>query len=145
MLLLDDTSPSAVVVDPAAPASAGRIDEVLVAAWPRLARRVEYVRRKLDEVRLLERDVVVSCHACGALSDRIIAAAVAARTKLAVLPCCHDEDTCDPGGLTGWMDLALAVDSARVLKLGASGYDVRTQTISRGITPKNRLILAAPA
>lgn len=90
-------------------------------------------------------DVVVSCHACGALTDRILDAAVKARARLAVLPCCHDEDTCETGDLTGWMDPALAIDAVRVMGLRARGYRVRTQLIPPEITPKNRLILAQSA
>jgi hypothetical protein len=87
----------------------------------------------------------VSCHACGAFADRVIDTAAAARARLAVLPCCHDVETCDTGDLTGWMDPALAIDSVRVLRLRALGYRVRTQTIPAAITPKNRLILAERA
>ena len=56
--------------------------------------------------------------------------------------CCHDADTCDAGGLTGWMDLALAIDATRVARLRRHGYQVWTQTIPDAITPKNRVILA---
>jgi hypothetical protein len=145
MLLLDDSSPSAQVIDPVAPASAVRVREVLERSWPRLANRVSYISAPLADARVSRDDVVVSCHACGALTDRVMDAAVAARAKLAVLPCCHDEATCDTGDLTGWMNAPLAIDAARVLKLRAAGYRVRTQIIPAEITPKNRLILAEPA
>jgi hypothetical protein len=46
--------------------------------------------------------------------------------------------------LTGWVDAALAIDIRRVQRLEARGYDVRTLTIPAEITPKNRLIAAAP-
>jgi hypothetical protein len=86
-------------------------------------------------------DIVVSCHACGALTDEVIDFAVARRAHLAVLPCCHDVETCDAGDLTGWMDTALAIDATRVARLRAAGYRVRTQSIPAEITPKNRLLL----
>lgn len=143
MLLLDDTSASAVVVDPTTPPSAAVLQAALTRVWPRLAGRVTYATSTLDEVRLDANDVVVSCHACGALTDRIIEAATAAQARLAVLPCCHDVKTCDTGGLTGWMDPSLAIDAVRVARLRELGYRVRTQTIPSEITPKNRLILAA--
>ena len=88
--------------------------------------------------------MVVSSHACGALTDRVLDAAVAAQAAVAVLPCCHDAATCDAGPLTGWMDLALAVDTRRALRLEAAGYRVRTQTIPATVTPKNRLLLGLP-
>lgn len=145
MLLLDDTSPEAVVVDPARPPSADAISGALTAAWPRLTGRVHYDTRPLDDVTLTADDVVVSSHACGALTDRVLDAAARAGARVAVLPCCHDADTCDAGPLTGWMDLALAVDTIRALRLDARGYRVWTQTIPDAITPKNRLLVGVPA
>jgi hypothetical protein len=144
MLLLDDSSPNAIAADVATPPSAMRIQEALLDAWPRLRDRVEYVTGGPHDVNARESDVIVSCHACGSFSDEVIACATAARARLAVLPCCHDDDTCDAGGLEGWMDAALAIDATRVSRLRALGYRVRTQTIPATITPKNRLILAAP-
>ena len=144
MLLLDDTSPDARVVDPALPPSASRIHDVLVQTWPRLAGRVSFVTGGPDDVAVGTGDVVVSCHACGALTDRILDRAVGARARVAVLPCCHDLETCDAGDLTGWLDASLAIDVVRATRLRAHGYIVRTQTIPAAITPKNRLILGEP-
>jgi hypothetical protein len=145
MLLLDDTSPAAVVVDPARPASAERVRRALVHGWPNLDGRVTYVTDDVDALPLERGDVVVSCHACGALTDRIIERAVAAGARLAVLPCCQDKVECDTGDLAGWMEAALAIDAQRVFRLNAHAYRVRTQTIPVEVTPKNRLILAEPS
>lgn len=145
MLILDDTSSSALVIDPMSPASARTISHGLVATWPKLDSRVEYIAADLDAVVLGPSDVVVSCHACGALTDRILTRAASARARVAVLPCCHDARTGDAGGLTGWMDVSLAIDAVRVQRLRDRDYLVRTQTIPAAITPKNRLILGSPA
>ncbi len=144
MLLLDDTSPGAVVIDPAPPPSCAVIAASLVEVWPRLSGRVHYEARSLDEAALDPGDVVVSSHACGALTDAVLEAATAARARVAVLPCCHDAETCDAGPLVGWMDLALAVDSVRAVRLEAHGYRVWTQTIPEAITPKHRLLIGVP-
>lgn len=144
MLILDDTSAEAMVVDPVEPPSARAIHDVLARTWPRLNGRVSHSRREIQDFAMRPEDAVVSCHACGALTDRIIDAAVAARARLAVLPCCHDTETCDAGDLTGWMDSSLAIDASRVARLKVSNYQVRTQTIPADITPKNRLIIAWP-
>jgi hypothetical protein len=141
MMLLDDTSPSALAVDPRMPESAARIGAELVRCWPRLAGRVIYERRRLSEVSLGAEDLVVSVHACGALTDEVLAAAAAARARVAVLPCCHEVA---PSSLTGWLDGPLAVDVARAQRLIDAGYDVATQTIPVVITPKNRLLLGRP-
>ena len=145
MLLLDDSSPGAWAVDAALPASAARLHEELVRAWPRLAGRVSFVSGGPDDVVVESGDVVVSCHACGAFTDAVMERAVRARARLAVLPCCHDLRTGDLGGLTGWIDGPLAIDVVRATRLTAQGYRVRTQLIPAGITPKNRLLLAEPA
>jgi hypothetical protein len=145
LLILDDTSSSALAVDTRIPASAAPLGQALVRAWPRLEGRVELRETALETVELAPTDLVVSAHACGALTDRVIARASAAGARLAVLPCCQDEETCDSGGLGGWMDVALAVDATRVRKLAALGYTVMTQVIPAAVTPKNRLLLAAPS
>jgi len=62
-----------------------------------------------------------------------------------VLPCCHDFATCDAGHLTGWIAEALAIDILRAVRLEQQGYRIWTQAIPADITPKNRLLLGAPA
>ncbi len=144
MLLLDDTSPYAVVVDTAIPPSAAKLQAALVAAWPRLDRRVKFRQSPIDDVALEPTDVVVSSHACGALTDEIIDRATFVRARVAVLPCCHDLRASDTGALTGWIDGPLAVDIMRVHRMREHGYQVWTQTIPADITPKNRLLIGAP-
>jgi len=143
MLLLDDTSPGALVIDHALPASSEKLRDVLVATWPRLNGRVAFVAGAIDEVDILQTDVVVSCHACGSLTDRVLARASAVSARVAVLPCCHDLDSGDDGGLSGWVDGATAIDIVRATRLVQQGYRIWTQTIPAGITPKNRLLMGA--
>src|SRR5712691_1520710 len=144
LLLIDDSSPDAFVVDKALAPSAVKVHETLASAWPRIAGRVTYVMAGLDTFELSDPDVVVSSHACGVLTDVVLARAVAVRARVAVLPCCHDLATCDAGDLGGWLDRPAAIDVIRACRLKASGYRVWTQTISADITPKNRLLLGAP-
>ncbi|MBM3821254.1 MAG: methyltransferase domain-containing protein [Acidimicrobiia bacterium] len=142
MLLLDDSSPEAVVVDPDPPPAAAALHQALVAEWPRLNGRVSYLRVDVQRFVLTAGDLVVSSHACGALTDAILDAAAEASAAVAVLPCCHDLATCDPGPLAGWMERTLAVDAVRALRLETRGYAVSTQTIPAAVTPKNRLLIA---
>jgi hypothetical protein len=144
LLLLDDTSPGALAVDSRRVPSAATLAEALAARWPRLAGRVEQRVSDLAGVPLDAGDLVVSVHACGALSDAVLERAVAARAHLALLPCCHDQDACDTGGLLGFLPAPLAIDATRVARLRAAGYEVVTQTIPESITPDNRLILGLP-
>jgi hypothetical protein len=78
------------------------------------------------------------------LSDRVLERAADARARVAVLPCCHDVGSARGVVYRGWMDPALAIDVSRVQRLEARGYRVWTQRIPPDITPKNRLLLAAP-
>ena len=145
MLVLDDSSPDALVIDSTLPTSRVAVHDALVAVWPRLAGRVAFVAGSMEEAEIRDTDVVVSCHACGALTDLVLQSAVAARARVAVLPCCHDLDTGETGRLTGWIDGPLAVDIVRATALTRQGYRIWTQAIPDDITVKNRLLLGAPA
>lgn len=164
LLLLDDSSPSAVVVDAVLPPSASRLHASLAAAWPRLRDRVAFVTGDVECVAVEPGDLIVSCHACGHLTDTVLELAARARARVAVLPCCHglaphrtraapqplaDRRNADslfaaaPRRLEGWMDPALALDVDRALRLERAGYEVWTQLIPSDITPKNRLLLGS--
>jgi hypothetical protein len=95
MLLLDDSSPVALVVDKTLPASTAKLHEALLETWPKLAGRVTFVSGELATVKILPTDIVVSSHACGALTDLVLERAAAARARVAVLPCYHDLVTGD--------------------------------------------------
>ena len=143
MLLLDDTSPSAIAADPHLPPSAAKLHDVLRRAWPRLDGRIQFVAEPIERITLQPDDVVVSAHACGALTDVVLARASAARARVAVLPCCHHLDSEDARRLTGWVDGSLSIDIARAQRLEQQGYRIWTQSIAPGITPKARLLLGA--
>jgi hypothetical protein len=143
MLLLDQSSPGALVVDRKLPLSCARLHTSLSQAWPRLD-RVAFIECGLEEVDILPGDVVVSSHACGNLTDVVLDRALKAGAQVAVLPCCHNLSSADASTLSGWVDGALAIDIARAQRLRQRGYSVRTQAISAAITPKNRLLLGIP-
>lgn len=144
LLLLDDSSPLALGIDRALPESAAKVQAALEESWPRLKGRVALRCGEVETVALTADDLVVSVHACGNLTDRVIDRAVQARARLAVLPCCHDLASGDGGELRGWLDGPLAMDVTRATKLQAAGYRVVTQLIPAEITPKNRLLLGEP-
>ena len=144
MLLLDDTSPSALIVDRALPPSSVTVHDALVAAWPRLAGRVAFLNVPLEHADLHPDDIVVSSHACGALTDRILARAAAARARVAVLPCCHDLEACDPGSLAGWVDPSLAIDINRANAPRSSGLPGLDTDDSGRDHAEDRLLLGAP-
>ncbi|HVW30445.1 MAG TPA: methyltransferase [Polyangiaceae bacterium] len=145
MLLLDDSSSAVLCADTRLPASAHKVATALVAEWPRLGGRVRLQEGDARDVELSPGDVVVSAHACGALTDVILERAAAAAAGVAVLPCCHAHARSDTGSLEGWLDAALAIDVTRAARLAGRGYRVHTQQIPAAITPKRRLLLGAPA
>lgn len=144
MLLLDNSSPEAFVVDSNVPRNASVLSDSLIETWPRLRRRIHYVETSIQEFAITPDDLIVSVHACGTLTDRILAKAVHVKARVAVLPCCHDLKRSDTGGLGGWVDGPLAVDVMRAARLISSGYTVFTCTIPPDITPKNRLLMGHP-
>jgi hypothetical protein len=144
MLVLDDSSPSVVAVDPALPPAHQVLRDALCRTWPRLAGRVQFVSGSIGETSLLSTDVIVSSHACGALSDEVLDRSITARARVAILPCCHELRRGVRSSLAGWVDGPLAIDIARAVRLEKAGYRVWTQQIPDAITPKNRLLIGAP-
>ena len=112
--------------------------------WHRACDRLTYIEADLATASPAPGDVVVSVHACGALTDRVLDIALDARARVAVLPCCHDLKRCETGPWAPWMDGPLAVDVGRAARLHAHGYKVAAQRIPSEITPKNRLLLGWP-
>jgi hypothetical protein len=145
LLLLDDSSDAALVVDRALPPSSAKVHAALVAAWPRLSGRVSFLESPMEDIELGENDLVTSSHACGALTDRVLTRATEARARVSVLPCCHDPAVSSVGDLGGWLDPALAIDVVRATRLRTTcGYRVWTHAIPASITPKNRLLMGEP-
>ena len=141
MLILDDSSKTAIAVDKKIPLNAGKLSNALITSWPRLKNRVIYKEVPVQEITILPDDIVVSVHACGSLTDLIIDKAIEQHARVAVLPCCHDLKESSTDGLEGWMDKTLAVDTVRAVRLRSKGYRIVTQKIPNDITPKNRLLM----
>lgn len=146
ILLLDDSAPLAIAVDTRIPQSAGKVFAALCADWPQLADRLHFIQGPIAQIqgKPAREDLVISAHACGPLTDEVLAIAADAQCRVAVLPCCHDKDSNDDAGLTGWLDRPLAIDAVRAVALRDRGYAVDTLRISDSITPKNRLLLGTP-
>lgn len=141
LLILDDSSETAIAVDNKIPLNAPALSKSLIASWPRLKNRIIYKEMDIQEIAIHPDDMVVSAHACGSLTDLILDKATERHAKVAVLPCCHDLKESSTGGLEGWMEKTLAVDALRAIKLRSKGYEIVTQKIPDTITPKNRLLM----
>ena len=144
MLVLDDTSLEAVIVDHRTPKNADHLLQAMTATWPRLQGRIRFDEAPIEQFSVLPDDLVVSAHACGPLTDTVIDLAVSAGARVAVLPCCHDPKDSPTGSLEGWVDTGLAIDVTRANRLAHAGYNVTTLTIPDDITPMNRLLLGSP-
>src|SRR5215212_7098318 len=79
LIILDNSSPHALVVDTTLPKSSRALHEALVDAWPRLHGRLLFEERPIESIPLFEDDLVVSAHACGALADLVLERASAVR------------------------------------------------------------------
>ena len=170
LLVLNPALRSAVVVDRRKPDSHERLVSCLTKAFPklRLHARVRFVEASVTEAetRNATRVVFAAVHACGDLSDAVLALAVAARAPVALVPCCHRGlgsarrlakrlDEVMPRGETNENETkeetkrnvspSVAVDVARLETLRRAGYDVAAATLPREITPQNRVILGACA
>lgn len=145
MLLQDKRATTAHVVDRRIPMSAHRLRDALGERWPEVTARWTFEEGDLDEVTATAETRVVGVHACGGLTDTVLDIALAARARVAVLPCCQSIDKQDAGGLLGWMPHDLAVDVLRADRLRAAGYTVHTALLPADVTPKNRVLLGTPA
>ena len=91
--MLNPALRSAVVVDRRKPESHERLVSSLAKAFPklRLHARVRFVEASVAEAETQNatRVVFAAVHACGDLSDAVLALAVAARAPVALVPCCH--------------------------------------------------------
>lgn len=142
LLILDDTSPGALAVDVRLPANHTKVHAALARAFPVLQGRLVFVQAPLAGVELTHDDLVVSSHACGGLTDDVLARAAAVRARVAVLPCCHRSRR--RTDLASFADRTLVMDLERAHRLRTRGYTVELLTIPPDVSPKNRLLLGHP-
>jgi SAM-dependent methyltransferase len=143
MLMLDDTFTEAVAVDVKLPPNHKKVHEALARDFPAVRDRVRFVQAPLHEVTLASEDLVVSAHACGGLSDDVLARAAQVGARVAVLPCCHHSRRRTE--LVALADPTLAMDEERVERLRARGYGAALLSIPKDVSPKNRLVIGAPS
>ncbi len=132
---------------------------------PTQTSRWDYVEGPVENLVPHETTLLVGIHACGKLSDTIIAQAISANAPLALVPCCHSKkiltldqtqnfklymaDHCVPissGVASHSMADTLAdfTDGLRTQRLLDAGYDVRQVFIPKEFSLKNRVLLAIP-
>jgi hypothetical protein len=89
--------------------------------------------------------IVISTHACGSLTDKVLHyASTINASSIAVMPCCYT-GTADgaPYGIKRMLGVSLAADIRRSFVLQECGaYHVDFASIPKSITPMNRIIVA---
>ena len=88
--------------------------------------------------------LLVSVHACGVRTDRVLELAIANQVPVAVMPCCHPVGTSRAPFAVKQALQHMAVDVDRTYQMEAAGFDVRWSSVSERITRMNRVILARP-
>lgn len=139
-----------VLIDRATPKNHERVMAAMAEVAPWVKKKVE--RRTVDAEgweaavkEVGEEAAVVSAHACGELTDQVLAAAVSSRLPVAVMPCCYPWRTCPgPDVLRGALGVELAHDVDRTYRLERQGYRVLWRRIPESITKMNRIIVGRP-
>tara|TARA_R110002072_G_scaffold25443_5_gene85049 strand:+ start:1508 stop:2245 length:738 start_codon:yes stop_codon:yes gene_type:complete len=135
-----------IVLDRSRPASFDHIVAAAEEAAPWTAGRIEYIQAKLNSAanNIPKGAGLVAVHACGAKTDRVLELAVANRTPVAVMPCCHPVATSKAPAALKKALAHLAVDVDRTYQLEAANFHVHWTSVSDRITRMNRVILARP-
>ena len=145
-------------VDRRMPPSAEAIRLAMIDRWPHLEERFDFVEGSLEQLRPHPSCLLASVHACGGLSDLLIASAASSQSPIALVPCCH---TRKKKALLGASDFARAeydaiidadevkdlttmLDMAREAALRNAGFDICTKYLPKRFTLKNRFIMGMP-
>lgn len=131
------------LVDQRRPQSFDRIWEAFVSIAPWVGEKVTYRETTIDEALVLPTGAsVLLVHACGNLTDRGLAHAIAAGSSVAAMPCCYGKaEPARVGGLSQPFGREAAIDISRTYRLADAGYQVDWASIPRPITPKNRVLV----
>ncbi len=143
LLLLDKRLQHALSLERAPPKSAAKIRKVMCTRWPALEKTWTLQSVDLNAIELRTTDLVTAVHACGGLTDQVLANAMKAHAAVAVMPCCHEVE--GVAFLRNWLPGPLAIDTLRAARLAAAGYRVFTHHIDAEVTPQNRVLLAHEA
>ena len=145
-------------LDVVMPRNAELIQVAMLDSFPQLESRFDFVEGRLEQLIPHPSCLLASVHACGALSDVLVATSASSGVPLAVVPCCHSrkrkrlepvashfardlyEEIMSADG--SMPDLAERLDHARVTALRNSGMVTEEKYLPTLFTDKNRLILA---
>jgi predicted RNA methylase len=129
--LLEPSLESVRAVDQQQPSSFEKMRQGLMAIDPVRIAKVTFDVLRLDALEPPPgRVFVTAVHACGRRTDRALDLALASRSSVAVLPCCHDTTSVSiPPAVLQRFSKRDAVDLSRMFRLHAAGY----RTIARRV------------
>lgn len=104
----------------------------------------EYTKHTCSGENNDETTIVISTHACGKLTDKVLKHATdISAASLAVMPCCYTgTDAGVPYGVRRMLGVSAAADVQRSFYLQEHDYHVDFAAIPQAITPMNRIIVA---
>jgi hypothetical protein len=123
-------------IDRRKPASFEKARAALSAVDPARIAKVEFVEAALEDLAPpAERVFMVAVHACGRRTDRAIELAIASRSSVALLPCCHDASDVEmPHAVRTRWSKRDGVDLARIFALDRAGYRTLSRRIADDVT-----------
>ena len=154
----DKNSLTVLCVDRRMPPSAEAIRVAMLEKWPHLEERFDFVEGSLEQMQPHPSCLLASVHACGGLSDILIASAASSKSPIALVPCCHTRKKKALLGASDFArkeydaiieaeevkDLTTMLDEAREAALRNAGFDICTQYLPKRFTLKNRVIMGMP-
>lgn len=170
LLLLDqeDSEPSVaprtvICLDRRMPPSADALADAILGEWPALEGRWTFVEAHMSRAVPDRSCLLASVHACGSLSDQVVAMAIESGAPVGLVPCCHSSKQFEPHSILRGGDepkvasllrptegvagasLEQVQDRLRAMALREAGFRVRTESVPSELTDKNTVILAEPA
>jgi len=151
------------LIDPYTPTRSEELTAIFAEMSPQASSRVMRIPTRLGAwIERVQEDPVLDgqrffwmgCHACGELTDAIIAVAIRRREPFLVMPCCPNRrwkgtwprDLFRPvrADLSALPDLGMAMDLTRLGRAQSADYRTMMRLIDVEITPHNRVLYGEP-
>lgn len=133
------------LLDHKPPARSRLVLEAVLEAAPWVEPKVRWVEGRVEDAarHLAPGTSVIGVHACGTRTDRVLDAAIALKSHVAVMPCCYKRTAQRaPRALKESLGAELATDVDRTYWLEKRGWRVEWSAIPEAITPMNRILVA---
>ena len=143
MVIFEPDVESVTLCDRRIPESSHRCLAAIESVAPWVKGRVRHEVGSIKKLADTEARSMLSAHACGALTDHALTAAIERQCPVAVTPCCYANGICQaPPVLRRELGLKAAIDTHRTYRLNEHGYHVKWMHIPEHVTPMNRVIIS---